>query len=98
AGRHGTGRHEAGRGREAGRGCEADGRRDRSEDGQSGRQVARALAVTKLLQTLVNSVALGSLYALTALGYTLVYGVLRFINFAHSDVFTVGAWASFALA
>ncbi len=54
--------------------------------------------MTKLLQTLVNSIALGSLYALTALGYTLVYGVLRFINFAHSDVFTVGAWVSFALA
>lgn len=54
--------------------------------------------MTKLLQTLVNSIALGSLYALTALGYTLVYGVLRFINFAHSDVFTVGAWASFTLA
>jgi branched-chain amino acid transport system permease protein len=53
---------------------------------------------TKLLQTLVNSIALGSLYALTALGYTLVYGVLRFINFAHSDVFTVGAWASFTIA
>ena len=54
--------------------------------------------MTKLLQTFVNSLALGSLYALTALGYTLVYGVLRFINFAHSDVFTVGAWASFTLA
>jgi branched-chain amino acid transport system permease protein len=54
--------------------------------------------VAKLLQTLVNSVALGSLYALIALGYSLVYGVLRFINFAHSDVFTVGAWVSFTLA
>lgn len=54
--------------------------------------------MTTLFQTLVNSLALGSLYALTALGYTLVYGVLRFINFAHSDVFTVGAWVSFALA
>ena len=54
--------------------------------------------MTKLLQTLVNSFALGSLYALTALGYTLVYGVLRFINFAHSDVFTVGAWGSFVIA
>ncbi len=54
--------------------------------------------MSKLLQTLVNSLSLGSLYALTALGYTLVYGVLRFINFAHSDVFTVGAWASFSLA
>ena len=54
--------------------------------------------MTKLLQTLVNSIALGSLYALIALGYSLVYGILRFINFAHSDVFTVGAWASFTLA
>jgi branched-chain amino acid transport system substrate-binding protein len=52
----------------------------------------------KLLQTLVNSLALGALYALIALGYTLVYGVLRFINFAHSDVFTFGAWTSFTLA
>ena len=54
--------------------------------------------MSTFLQTLVNSIALGSLYALTALGYTLVYGVLRFINFAHSDVFTVGAWISFTLA
>jgi branched-chain amino acid transport system substrate-binding protein len=52
----------------------------------------------KLLQTLVHSLALGALYALLALGYTLVYGVLRFINFAHSDVFTFGAWSSFTLA
>ena len=55
-------------------------------------------AFTKLLQTLVNSLALGALYALIALGYTLVYGVLRFINFAHSDVFTFGAWISFTFA
>ncbi len=54
--------------------------------------------LTKLLQTLVNTLALGALYALIALGYTLVYGVLRFINFAHSDVFTFGAWSSFTLA
>jgi branched-chain amino acid transport system permease protein len=54
--------------------------------------------VNKLVQSLVNTLALGSLYALIALGYTLVYGVLRFINFAHSDVFMVGAWLSFTLA
>ena len=48
--------------------------------------------MTKFLQTLVNSIALGSLYALIALGYTLVYGILRFINFAHSDIVTSGAW------
>jgi branched-chain amino acid transport system substrate-binding protein len=54
-------------------------------------------AVSKLVQTVVDTVALGALYALIALGYTLVYGVLRFINFAHSDVFTFGAWIAFAL-
>ena len=59
---------------------------------------ADASFVTKLLQTVVNSLALGALYALIALGYTLVYGVLRFINFAHSDVFTFGAWISFTFA
>ncbi len=53
---------------------------------------------TKLLQTLVDSLSLGALYALIALGYTLVYGVLKFINFAHSDVFTFGAWLSFTVA
>jgi branched-chain amino acid transport system substrate-binding protein len=57
-----------------------------------------ASALSKLLQTVVNSLALGALYALIALGYTLVYGVLRFINFAHSDVFTFGAWISFVYA
>ena len=41
---------------------------------------------------------MGSLYALIALGYTLVYGILQFINFAHSDIFALGAWLSFALA
>lgn len=54
--------------------------------------------MSTFLQTLVSSLALGSLYALIALGYTLVYGVLRFINFAHSDVFAVGAWLSFTFA
>jgi branched-chain amino acid transport system substrate-binding protein len=54
--------------------------------------------VAKLVQTVVDTLALGALYALIALGYTLVYGVLRFINFAHSDVFTFGAWSSFVLA
>ena len=57
-----------------------------------------ASAFTKFLQTVVNVLALGALYALIALGYTLVYGVLRFINFAHSDVFTFGAWISFTFA
>lgn len=50
-----------------------------------------------LLQQLINGLSLGAIYALIALGYTMVYGVLRFINFAHSDVFMVGAFAGFYL-
>ncbi|MEO7319797.1 MAG: branched-chain amino acid ABC transporter permease [Chthoniobacteraceae bacterium] len=54
--------------------------------------------MTEFLQQLVNGLALGSIYALIALGYTMVYGVLRFINFAHSDVLMLGAFAAFYLA
>src|SRR5689334_10570165 len=50
------------------------------------------------LQQLINGFGLGSIYALIALGYTMVYGVLRFINFAHSDVLMLGAFAAFFLA
>lgn len=46
------------------------------------------------LQTLIDALTLGALYALIALGYTMVYGVLGFINFAHSDVFAIGAWTA----
>jgi len=54
--------------------------------------------MTELLQQLLNGLSLGAIYALIALGYTMVYGVLRFINFAHSDVFMIGAYAGFYLA
>lgn len=54
--------------------------------------------MTELLQTLTTTIAVGALYALLALGYTLVYGVLKFINFAHSDIFVLGAWTSFTAA
>jgi branched-chain amino acid transport system permease protein len=50
------------------------------------------------LQQLINGLALGSIYALIAIGYTMVYGVLRFINFAHSDVLMLGAFTAFYLA
>jgi branched-chain amino acid transport system permease protein len=53
--------------------------------------------MTEFLQQLINGLSVGSMYALIALGYTLVYGVLRFINFAHSDVFMVGAFAGMYL-
>jgi branched-chain amino acid transport system permease protein len=47
-----------------------------------------------ILQQLVNGLTLGSLYALIALGYTMVYGVLLMINFAHSEIFMAGAFVS----
>lgn len=49
------------------------------------------------IQQIINGLALGSIYALIALGYTMVYGVLRFINFAHSDVLMLGVFAAFYL-
>ena len=41
----------------------------------------------ELIQQLVNGISLGSIYALIALGYTMVYGIVKFINFAHGAVF-----------
>ncbi len=52
---------------------------------------------TEFFQQLINGVSLGAFYALIALGYTMVYGVLRFINFAHGDVFMIGAFAGYWL-
>jgi branched-chain amino acid transport system permease protein len=54
--------------------------------------------VETFLQQLINGLSLGSIYALIALGYTMVYGVLRLINFAHGDVYMLGAFAGFFLA
>ena len=50
------------------------------------------------LQQLLNALQLGSIYALIALGYTMVYGILTMINFAHGDVFMVGAFLCFLAA
>lgn len=50
------------------------------------------------LQQLVNGLELGSLYALIALGYTLIYGILELLNFAHGDVFMVGAFLAAGVA
>jgi branched-chain amino acid transport system permease protein len=54
--------------------------------------------MTTFFQQLVNGLSLGSIYALIALGYTMVYGVLRLINFAHGDVYMVGAYAGYYLS
>ena len=44
------------------------------------------------LQQLINGLTLGSIYGLIAIGYTMVYGIIGMINFAHGDIFTVGAF------
>ncbi len=54
--------------------------------------------MSTFLQQLVNGLSLGSIYALIALGYTMVYGVLRLINFAHGDVYMLGAYAGYYLS
>jgi branched-chain amino acid transport system permease protein len=54
--------------------------------------------MSEFVQQLINGLSLGAIYALIALGYTMVYGVLRFINFAHGDVFMLGAFAGYFLA
>lgn len=51
--------------------------------------------VTRLLQTLTDALSLGSLYALIAIGYTMVYGVLRLINFAHGEIFMIAMYIVF---
>ena len=50
-----------------------------------------------LLQQIVNGLSLGAIYALIALGYTMVYGIIELINFAHGDVFMVGAFVALLL-
>ena len=48
--------------------------------------------MASILQQLLNGVILGSVYALLALGYTMVYGIIKLINFAHGDVYMLGAY------
>lgn len=50
-----------------------------------------------LLQQLVNGLSLGSVYALIAIGYSIVYGILRLINFAHGDILMIGVYAGFGI-
>ncbi len=50
---------------------------------------------SNFLQHLANGISLGSLYALIAIGYTMVYGILRLINFAHGDIFMLGAYITY---
>jgi hypothetical protein len=56
------------------------------------------VALAELLQHLVNGLSLGAVYAMIALGYTMVYGVLQLINFAHAEVFMLGAFGGYYAA
>ena len=53
------------------------------------------MTIDLFLQHLTNGISLGSLYALIAIGYTMVYGILRLINFAHGDIFMMGTYFAF---
>jgi len=54
--------------------------------------------MSTFLQQLINGISLGAIYSLIALGYTMVYGVLKLINFAHGDVYMVGAFVGYYIA
>ena len=51
--------------------------------------------LTQIVQQLINGISLGSIYALIALGYTMIYGIIKLINFAHGDIYMVGAYIGF---
>lgn len=53
--------------------------------------------MAQFLQQLINGLSLGSIYALIALGYTMVYGIINLINFAHGDIYMLGAYIGFAV-
>ena len=57
----------------------------------------RRVAIDILLQQIINGLVLGSMYALVALGYTMVYGIINLINFAHGEVLMVGALTSWTV-
>lgn len=54
--------------------------------------------MSELIQQLINGISWGSIYALIALGYTMVYGILRLINFAHGDIYMLGAMSGYYAA
>ena len=54
--------------------------------------------INNLVEQLINGLRTGSIYALIALGYTMVYGIAKMINFAHGDIIMVGAYALYVFA
>ena len=61
------------------------------------RYVPDGVAMIALLEYLINGISMGMVYALIALGYTMVYGILRMINFSHGEVFMVGGFVGWAV-
>lgn len=55
------------------------------------------LSISYIIQQVINGIGLGSIYALIAIGYTIVYGILRLINFAHGEVLMIGTYVVFAI-
>ncbi|MGZ3694506.1 MAG: branched-chain amino acid ABC transporter permease [Bdellovibrionota bacterium] len=53
--------------------------------------------MSEFIQHTINGISLGAIYALIALGYTMVYGILQFINFAHGEIFMLGAYSGYYL-
>ena len=51
--------------------------------------------VAQAVQQIINGLSLGSIYALIALGYTMVYGIIKLINFAHGEIYMLGAFTGF---
>src|SRR6516164_7462666 len=66
--------------------------------GSVGTLIKGRYGVVQWFELLVFGVTMGSVYALVALGYTMVYGVLRLINFAHGDIMMTGAFSGFFVA
>ncbi len=54
--------------------------------------------MVQFFQQLINGLSLGSIYALIALGYTMVYGIIKLINFAHGDIYMIGAYVGFIIS
>lgn len=58
-------------------------------------RLKEGLHLEQFLQQLINGISLGSIYALIALGYTMVYGIIKLINFAHCDIYMLGAYVGY---
>src|SRR5882757_4789829 len=73
-----------------------DTRRGRGQHLAPGARGGTTRLLSTLLSQIVNGLVLGSLIGLIALGYTMVYGIIQLINFAHGEIFMVGAYGGLA--